>query len=122
MNVNHLVLDLDGVRSCPLIDDMRECVRQYLVAVCRAIKMNHLYNPVICQGGADNPGVTGFLLIDTSHIAVHQFDVGRQVRIDIYSCKQFPQEVPVGLAEIYFPADQIKVQIIDRWPVEMPSC
>lgn len=122
MTANHVVIDLDGVRGCPMIDDVRECIRMFLIAVCRAIKMNLLYNPVICEGGADNPGVTGFLLIDTSHIAVHQFDVRSQVRIDIYSCKPFPQEVPVALAEIYFPADLVRVQVIDRWPVEMLAC
>jgi S-adenosylmethionine/arginine decarboxylase-like enzyme len=61
------------------------------------IDMNILEGPVVVEGVPENPGWTGFVIIDKSHIAIHTFDAlegekgGDKVSIDVFSCKHFDE-------------------------------
>lgn len=58
------------------------------------INMNILYGPISMYSDTlDNEGYTGFVIIDTSHIAVHTWDETGRIEIDIYTCKDFDKEV-----------------------------
>ena len=117
----HVVIDLDGVRECPFIHRPEEVMEQFLDQLCRIIKMNALTPPIVKTGNDHNPGVSGIMMIDTSHIASHQFSYGRQVRIDIYSCKAFSIALVDALVDIYYPSDKKQIQVIERWPVAFPG-
>ena len=114
---DHLVIDLDGVRPNPFTQNTRELIESFLLQSCKIVGMKPLGPPVIYRGSYHLPGYTGILVIETSHISVHQFDSGH-VRIDLYSCQPFNPETIVSLSEVFFPADLRNIQTIKRWPVK----
>jgi len=56
------------------------------------IDMSILEGPVVVKGVPENPGWTGFVIIDKSHIAIHTFDETNEISIDVFSCKHFDKE------------------------------
>ncbi|MEK7521689.1 MAG: S-adenosylmethionine decarboxylase [Patescibacteria group bacterium] len=60
-----------------------------IVKICG---MSILYPPVITEGIPENPGLSGFMLIDFSHMSIHTFTIAREICVDIFSCKPFDYE------------------------------
>ena len=72
-------------------------VEEILTELPGKIGMNILKGPVVVEGVPENPGWTGFVIIDKSHIAIHTFDPVEcegmcKVSIDVFSCKHFDKE------------------------------
>src|SRR3972149_2904919 len=80
---------LDGVLDHPIGGDI---VSRLLSELPGVIGMEVLAGPLVVEGKPDNPGWTGFVIIDKSHIAVHTFDRGCVVSIDVFSCNPFETE------------------------------
>ncbi|MFX1318173.1 MAG: S-adenosylmethionine decarboxylase [Promethearchaeota archaeon] len=82
-----------------LIMEVADCDREQLMDrsfvetiirdVARLSEMELLHGPVVVEGRPHNPGLTGFAIIDYSHIAVHTFPSDREFILDLYSCKVF---------------------------------
>jgi S-adenosylmethionine decarboxylase len=51
--------------------------------------MKILHGPVIVEGIPTNPGLSGFAIIDFSHISIHTFSETNEVCVDVFSCKPF---------------------------------
>ncbi len=83
----HLIVD--GVMKHPI---GRHEVENLLRELPPRIDMNILAGPVVVEGVPENPGWTGFVIIDKSHISIHTFDEGNLVSIDVFSCKPFDAE------------------------------
>ena len=81
-----LHLMLDGVMSEPISHETVDLILQELPG---RIGMNILAGPVVVAGHPLNPGWTGFVVIDMSHIAIHTFTEGNRISIDVYSCQPF---------------------------------
>ena len=81
-----LHLMLDGVMQEPVT---RETVDAILRELPGRIGMKILAGPVVVAGHPINPGWTGFVVIDKSHIAIHTFTEGNRISIDVYSCQTF---------------------------------
>jgi S-adenosylmethionine/arginine decarboxylase-like enzyme len=81
-----LHLMLDGVMREPVT---REIVDAILHELPGRIGMKILAGPVVVAGHDCNPGWTGFVVIDKSHIAIHTFTEGSRISIDVYSCQSF---------------------------------
>ena len=81
---NHLMID-------GLVNEMpnKDHVERMLIEIPELIGMSILLGPYIAGGIPENPGITGILVIDFSHIAIHTFNETQIVSIDIYSCKPF---------------------------------
>lgn len=83
----HLIIDgvfkerLDG-----------KAVEKILRELPGKIGMHILEGPVVVEGVPSNPGWTGFVIIDMSHIAIHTFDDSNKVSIDVFSCKHFDKD------------------------------
>ena len=77
---------LDGVVREPVT---RELIDFILHELPGRIGMEILAGPVVVAGNSTNPGWTGFVVIDKSHIAIHTFTEGSRVSIDVYSCQPF---------------------------------
>jgi S-adenosylmethionine decarboxylase len=77
---------LDGVVREPVT---RELIDFILHELPGRIRMEILAGPVVVAGNSTNPGWTGFVVIDNSHIAIHTFTEGGRVSIDVYSCQPF---------------------------------
>jgi S-adenosylmethionine/arginine decarboxylase-like enzyme len=83
----HLIVD--GVVK----DDVnKETISHILSELPSLIGMHILSGPHIVMGVPENPGWTGFDIIDKSHIAIHTFSETCVVSIDVYSCKSFKTE------------------------------
>jgi S-adenosylmethionine decarboxylase len=67
----------------------RETVDAILHELPSRIGMKILAGPIVVAGHDCNPGWTGFVVIDKSHIAIHTFTEGSRISIDVYSCQPF---------------------------------
>jgi S-adenosylmethionine decarboxylase len=83
----HLIVD--AVMEHPI---GRHEVEDLLRKLPPMIDMNILAGPFVVEGVPENPGWTGFVIIDKSHISIHTFDDGNLVSIDVFSCKPFNAE------------------------------
>lgn len=60
-----------------------------LKKIPKKINMGTLSEPIVLDGAKHNPGATGFVIIEFSHIAIHTFEKTNKISIDIFSCKAF---------------------------------
>ena len=69
---------------------------------------------------AHNSGVTGVVVITTSHASIHIWDnkAGNpypgMLQMDLYSCKDYNAEDVLKFVEDYFCANIVSFQVIDR--------
>ena len=75
---------------------------KFLEQLPRKVDMNSLSPPIIVSGVPENPGLTGILIIDYSHISFHAFYDKNKISFDLYSCKDFDAEVVIKHAEKFF--------------------
>jgi len=115
----HMMLDAYGVPHDAL-DDMKN-VFAFLNNLPDAIGMSKLSAPVVVDAdetasGYDPGGITGFILIKESHIAIHTFSKRGFFTMDTYSCSNFEDQLSTLLAYIkeYFPYQEHELQIIKR--------
>lgn len=91
---SHYHLTLTGQLKNSLKEDKLQLMEAWLLGIVKAINMNVLIAPqtIYCDTPG-NEGMTGVVVIDTSHISFHAWDgnadVGPFVRMDVYSCKTF---------------------------------
>ena len=91
-------------------------IKKWLRNLVKKIDMNIIKGPYasyVCKEG--NRGVTGVVMIETSHIAIHVWDEERPalVQCDVYSCAEFSSNEV--LAE-FIPMDVVKIDhlLLDR--------
>jgi S-adenosylmethionine decarboxylase len=84
-----LHLMLDGLMGTPVTSEMVDSILRELPG---RIGMKIIAGPVVVEGNPCNPGWTGFVVIDKSHIAIHTFTEGNRISIDVYSCQPFDAE------------------------------
>ena len=91
-----LVLDLHGCNPKKLKDEV--FIRRLLNELPDHISMTKIHDPhvIYYPGGGeesfDKGGVSGFVLIAESHIAIHTFVDQAFAFVDIFSCKAFDME------------------------------
>ncbi len=81
-----LHLMIDGVMRAPISSGAVESILRELPG---RIGMKIIAGPVVVEGNLCNPGWTGFVVIDKSHVAIHTFTEGNRISIDVYSCQPF---------------------------------
>lgn len=96
----HYIFDAENVELALLTSE--EKVGEVLVELARAVGMKILSGPHVARGVPENPGVSGFCIIDYSHISIHTFTETREFFADIFSCKPYdPERVRVYLAGVF---------------------
>ena len=78
------------------------------------INMNILSGPTVVEGVSENPGWTGFVIIDKSHIAIHTFTANKTISVDVYSCKKFNEEKVVEYLKKHIKFSKIHTEVISR--------
>ncbi len=91
-------------------------IRLWLRKLVNKIDMNIIKGPYASYVSKEgNRGVTGVVMIETSHIAIHVWDEDRPalVQCDVYSCAEFSSNEV--LAE-FLPMDVVKIDhvLLDR--------
>jgi len=108
----HLIIRAE-VNHPPLTE---KYVRLWLRKLVKKIDMNIIKGPYASYVNKEgNRGVTGVVMIETSHIAIHVWDEERPalVQCDVYSCAEFSSNEV--LAE-FLPMDVVKIDhiLLDR--------
>lgn len=106
-----LHLLVDGVMEEPLDGDEVTFILNDLPG---RIDMNILSGPTVVEGVPENPGWTGFVIIDKSHIAIHTFTANNTISIDVYSCKIFNEETVVEYLKKHIKFRKIHIKVISR--------
>ncbi len=91
-------------------------IKKWLRNVVKKIDMNIIKGPYVSYVSKEgNKGVTGVVMIETSHIAMHVWDEDRPalVQCDVYSCAEFSSNEV--LAE-FLSMDVVKIDhvLLDR--------
>ena len=92
----HLTLDLYGCDKEKLADS--GYVKSVLSDMPAALGMNKFSEPQITQvpeqgtDSFDRGGVTGFVILIESHMAIHTFPEDGYASFDIFSCKEFDMD------------------------------
>ncbi len=84
----HIIFDAFGVRRYVL--NSERFVLQLLLEVPQLIDMKILAGPNIVRDyDKGHEGLSGFAIIDFSHISIHTFVSTREIFVDVFSCKPF---------------------------------
>ncbi len=100
MDGRHIRVEVYGVSEELTMD--YHLFYKFLQELPAKVGMGALTPPIIVKGIPENPGLTGVLVIDYSHISFHAFTEKRRINFDLYSCKDFDSEVVISHAEKYF--------------------
>ena len=95
-----------------------ETVRSFLQFLPDKISMKKIIKPVTKRCPAvsekDGGGISGFVMIATSHISIHTFPDRGYASIDVYSCNAFDTEMVKNYVKHIFDAQRFEENIIIR--------
>ncbi len=81
------------------------------------IGMTKIMPPYVFKYHGKRPedwGVSGFVIIAESHIAMHTFPEKGYVNIDIFSCKAFETDLVIEHMKEAFGAERVEARILER--------
>jgi len=92
--MHHLIIDVSGCNREKLWNT--KLIKTFLSGLPEKINMNTLTKPVIVEdrkGLEEEQGITGFVILDESHLAIHTYPEKGKAYIDIFSCKEINEKV-----------------------------
>ncbi len=95
----HMIIDVTEVKADIL--QKKEELDGFLKNLPGKIGMSVLVGPLIAEGIPENPGLSGFVIIDFSHISVHTFTKAKEALIDVFSCKPYDKKVVLDSAMLF---------------------
>lgn len=115
MEKNHKHLILNATVKNP-IDDEKSC-RDFLEELTKVVNMDILIPPVAkyCDIPG-NEGVTGTIVITTSHMSIHVWPQkpNPYIRMDVYSCKDFEAEDVIEFVDKTMQIEDFGYMVVDR--------
>ncbi len=111
----HVTIDGYGGDPQKLVDEDLVCA--FLDACPTEIGMTKIAPPHVCQYVGSKPedwGISGFVLIAESHIAVHTFPEHGYLWVDIFSCKSFDAAQAVEDVRERFLLSEWQVHVLPR--------
>jgi S-adenosylmethionine decarboxylase len=108
-NAVHLTMD---VWTDKHLDDAKY-IKNTISELVEKIGMQPLSEIMTFEGAAD-PGVTGIVVIETSHIAFHGFSDEGMLYMDVFSCIPFDSNIVLNFIKQKFDAKKIKYNIVER--------
>ena len=63
---------------------------------------------------ADEGGVTGFCVINTSHLSIHTWGLQKFASLDLFSCKDFDHEKAIAFVEKFLGCTKTSVHVVHR--------
>ena len=110
-------LTIDGYGGDRELLSSETLVRSLLDRYPGEINMIKITEPFVYRYEGIKPedwGVSGFVIIAESHIAIHTFPDHGYVWVDVFSCKGFEDDVATDLIVEAFGLEKIKVNILER--------
>jgi len=107
----HIIVDANNCDSALITD--KDLVSKAIRDIAKLCKMKVLHGPVVMEGMPINPGLTGFAIIDFSHISIHTFVPSNEICVDIFSCKDFNRNIVEKYVKEAFKLDRATTRIID---------
>ena len=107
----HVIVDANNCDPSLITD--KELVDKAIRDIAKLCEMNVLHGPVVMEGLPINPGITGFAVIDFSHISIHTFTPSNEICVDIFSCKKFDEEAVKKYVKDTFGLDDSSTKIIE---------
>jgi S-adenosylmethionine decarboxylase len=108
---------IDGFGGNPNLLGNLELVRKLIDRYPDEIGMTKISVPHVFQYEGVKPedwGVSGFVLIAESHIAIHTFPQHGQVWVDIFSCKGFDQIPAIDKIVDVFDLQDTRIHTLER--------
>lgn len=108
----HLIFDAKGCSEA--ICDI-STITQFIQTLVPKIDMVAYGDPVVARfGGGIEIGISAVQLIETSAIVIHTNDQARDLYLDVFSCKDFSEELVLQHAEEYFSPGKSSHQVFLR--------
>jgi S-adenosylmethionine decarboxylase len=110
-------LTIDGFGGDRELLSSEALVRSLLDRYPGEISMTKIAPPFVYRYVGDKPedwGVSGFVLIAESHIAIHTFPERGYVWVDIFSCKGFEADGAIDTVSDAFRLSAAKIQKLER--------
>lgn len=108
----HIIYDL---KNCPIDINKKNLIAMFIRGIAKIIDMKIIKGPVVAVGQPYNPGISGFAIIDFSHISVHTFTKYNEILIDIFSCKNFDKEKARDYCLDFFKVGNRQCRINEVW-------
>ncbi len=115
-----LILDL---HKCDVSKFNRVNIEAYFIELCEIIDMEaedlHFWDDLdIPEGERENlphlVGTSAIQFIKTSNITIHTLDLMENVYLNIFSCKEFDEDIAVAFSANFFNGDIANRTVIDR--------
>lgn len=99
LNHKHLIYNsFSPVCSEKTVDQITDLLH----LVVKVADMTVMMGPYVQRCDTEgNEGITGAVVIETSHCSIHIWDEG-QIRFDLYSCKDFDEDKVLQLLNSFF--------------------
>jgi len=113
----HLTLDLYDCNKKRLLD--LDFVYKVLDELPNLIGMHKISPPQVMvqhpnPNTFDKGGISGFVLIEESHVSIHTFVAQEYASIDIFSCKDFDVQGAVNYLVNKFEAQKVEKHLFSR--------
>lgn len=112
----HLTLDAIHCRNTQALKDL-SLIYDLLDTFPEKIQMLAITPPILRKWSAPpDPewGLSGMIMISTSHLAIHTFPMKGKFYFDIFSCKEFDREKVVRFLVEIFQIEDYRVQGLER--------
>jgi S-adenosylmethionine decarboxylase len=113
--MKHIMIDLYGCRSDLLADEklLQRVLDEYPDRIGMQ-KVSPVFLREIKTSDPLDDGMSGFVIIATSHISLHAWPCYGMVNIDVFSCEDFDTEEVVRFAEEVFQTQDRELHEIER--------
>jgi S-adenosylmethionine decarboxylase len=109
-NGKHLILDMNECGYMPTHSEIYELFED----IVKSVEMKTLIPPFIVKGAEHLAGLTGFCVIETSHLTIHTFVDEKYVAFDLYSCKDYDEKIVIELIQKLVKPKDIEKKMFKR--------
>ena len=115
MAMQHVMLDLYGCRADLLANEafLRQVLDDYpdLIGMEKVSPVELRY---IATNDPRDAGLSGFVIIATSHVSLHAWPIYGMVNMDIFSCEVFDREAVLRFAMQRFQTSDVEIHVVER--------
>ena len=111
----HVMVDLYGCSPALLADEalLRRVLDQYPDRIGME-KVSPVFLKDIKTSSPLDDGMSGFVIIATSHVSLHAWPCYGMVNLDVFSCEDFSPEEVVRFALHMFQAQDYELNVVER--------